>query len=345
MLRGPNVVMKFCSLLSTAILLSSVVSAQVAPHSCAASHYKIVALPFQPVHINNSGMIAGTTARADEDHKPAIWTEKDGLRVIELPEGFIAAEPHGISRSGEIVGTASREGSQQSFAFKYVDGKFTLLPEDHAKAMAVSSSGEIAGQAAEHLVLWKKDKATQLGGCCGGMAHAMNDHGQIVGQFNDKDGHYAAFLWDAGHGLQSIAPPKAANSVALAINDTGHVLLQSFTPNAVYLWRAGKLTSVPLSPEFASQPLGLNSCDVVVGEFGPASDFNHAFIWDQAHGFRDLNKLADTGAQWTLESAFDINNRGEIIGIGDRGSEQDVGFLLIPDRESVNHEGHEGTRR
>jgi hypothetical protein len=84
----------------------------------------------------------------------------------------------------------------------------------------------------------------------------------------------------------------------------------------------------------ASQPLALNDCDTVVGEFGVASDFNHAFIWDQKNGFRDLNKLSDVGSDWILETALDINDRGEIIGIADRGSNQDVGYLLVPQQES-----------
>jgi hypothetical protein len=83
----------------------------------------------------------------------------------------------------------------------------------------------------------------------------------------------------------------------------------------------------------ASQPLALNDCDTVVGEFGVASDFNHAFIWDQKNGFRDLNKLSDVGSDWILETALDINDRGEIIGIADRGSNQDVGYLLVPQQE------------
>ena len=268
-----------------------------------------------------------------EDRQPATWTEKDGLRQIELPTGFSSADLSGINRAGDLVGTATHEGSNQLFAFQYSQGKFSMLSEEQSKASAINDAGEIAGQNAERVVLWRKGKSVPIGGCCGGIAHAINRRGEIVGQINDKEGRYSAFLWDAAHGLRSIAPP-GARSTALAINEAGHVLLQSFTPNAVLLRQDGKLTPVHLSPEFASQPLALNNCDVIVGEFGAASDFNHAFIWDEKHGFRDLNKLADVGSDWNLETALDINDRGEIIGIGDRGSNQDVGFVLVPQQES-----------
>jgi probable HAF family extracellular repeat protein len=313
-------------------------------HSCAAaSHYKVIALPLQPARINNSGLIVGTTAAVDtapisEDHRPAVWTEKDGLRVVELPAGFISAEPLGVNSAGDFVGTASREVNQfVAFAYLYLSGKFSLpaeQPEVHAsrsRAMAINDSGDVAGQSGENLMVWRKQKALPLGGCCGGIAHGINNRGQVVGQVNDKEGHYSAFVWDTAHGLQSIAPPKSASSMAVAINQQGHVLLKSFTPNAVFLRREGKLTKVELSPEFASQPLALNDCDVIVGEFGVSSEWNHAFIWDEAHGFRNLNTLVDVGQEWNLETALSINDRGEIVGIGDRGGSQDVGYLLVPD--------------
>ncbi len=318
-------------LLAAAMMMALVpVRAQVTRHSCDASHYKITSLPFQPARINNSGVVAGIT----EDHQPATWTGKDGLHELELPSGFTAAELLGINGAGDVVGAATRQGSEQPMAFAYSRGRFSVLSEEHSKAMAISDGGEVAGQSAEHPVVWRNQKAVLLGGCCGGMAHAINSRGQVVGQINDKEGHYSAFLWDAAHGLRSIAPPHTASSTALAINDAGHVLVQSFTPNAVFLRQDAKLTAVHLSPEVASQPLALNDCDVIVGEFGAASDFNHAFVWDEKRGFRDLNKLADVGSDWILETALDINDRGEIIGIGDRGSNQDVGFLLVPDKES-----------
>src|SRR5690348_11223461 len=94
------------------LVVTSACAAQSTSRGCAASHYKVVALPLLPARINDSGLVAGTTARIDEDHQPALWSEKDGLRVIDLPEGIVSAEPHAINASGEIVGTATREGSK-----------------------------------------------------------------------------------------------------------------------------------------------------------------------------------------------------------------------------------------
>jgi uncharacterized membrane protein len=302
------------------------VAGQVA-RGCAAAHYKIVELPFHPARINDAGVVAGTT----EDHQAATWNLKGGLRVIALPTGFAMADALGINSSGDVVGVVAREKSEQPIAFAYVKGKFSLLSESRSKAFGINDAGDIVGQSAEKIFVWRKQKPLDLGGCCGGIPHDISNHGVVVGQINDKTGHYSAFEWDAARGMRSIAPPKTASSFAVAINGKGHVLLKVFTPNAVFLRREGKLTEVKLSPEFASQALAFNDCDVIVGEFGASSEWNHAFIWDEAHGFRNLNTLADVGSEWNLETALSINDRGEIVGIGDRASAQDVGYLLIPD--------------
>jgi len=312
--------------LAVVLILAASAAAQT-PVRPAATHYRVVPLPFRPSRINDSGVIAGST----EDHMPAVWTEKDGLRQLGLPPGFTATESLGLNRAGDVAGTATREGSSEPVAFQSSGGKVSLLSDERSKATAINGSGEIVGQSSERIVAWHKGKSIPLGGCCGGIAHAVNNRGQIVGQFNDKAGRFGAFLWEPDQGLRSIAPAQGTNSTALAINDAAHVLVQSFSPNAVFLWQGGKFTDVQLSDEFASQPLALNNQDVIVGEFGAASDFNHAFLWDRQHGFRDLNHLIDASSDWVLESAFDVNDWGEIVGIGDHGNDQDVGFLLVPE--------------
>ncbi len=308
------------------------VVALAAVAGCAAAHYKIVELPFRPARINDSGVVAGTM----EDHQAATWSLKDGLRVIALPAVFATADALGINESGDVVGVVAREKSEQPLAFGYSKGKFALLSEARSKAFAINDAGDIVGQSAERAIVWRAQKPIDLGGCCGGIPHDVNDHGVVVGQINDKAGHYAAFEWDAAHGMKSIAPPNTASSFAVSINNKGHVLLKAFTPNAVFLRREGKLIAVKLSQEFASQALALNDCDLIVGEFGASSEWNHAFIWDEARGFRDLNTLADVGSEWNLETALSINNRGEIVGIGDRAGTQDVGYLLVPEGEGAN---------
>lgn len=324
--------MKHVFFLAAGILaLAASSPAQFGRVGCTATRYQVVALPFRPAHINNAGVVVGTT----EDHQPATWSQKDGLHEIELSARFTVTEPPAINRTGEVVGTLTREGSPRPFAFKYSAGKLTLLSDDPSKAVAIADSGEIAGENANQLALWRQGKLVALGGCCSGTVRGINQRGQIVGQLNDKQGHYGAFLWD-GHNVILIAPPEGTMSSAIAINDAGHVLVQSFVPNAVFLWRNGRFAKVELDADVANQPLALTHCDAIVGEFGAASDFYHAFVWDEKNGQRDLNMLIPPQSGWTLESAVDINDRGEIIGIGNHAQNGDAGFLLVPEQESTH---------
>lgn len=321
---------------AVAILLASA-NAQGPDRTCtAADHYKITTLPFRPARINNSGVIAGTT----EDHQAATWSARQGVREIELPAGFTAAEATGINQPGVVVGFATKAPSGQFVAFRFSGEKFSLLSDEKSKASAIDDSDDVAGESANHLVLWLHGNPLPLGECCGGNVRGINHAGQVVGQVNDRNGHYHAFLWDVRRGLRSLTPPQGTMSTALAINTAGHVLVQAFTPNVIYFWERGKFTPVQLSNQVANQPLALNDCDVIVGEFGAASDFYRAFIWDRQHGFRDLNQSIAAADNWRLESALDINDRGEIIGVGDHGNQGDVGFLLTPEPQTVNHRGH-----
>jgi hypothetical protein len=321
--------------------------AQTPNHSCAAvTHYRIVALRLHPARINDSGMVAGTT----EENQPATWTQEPGMDEVKLPAGFDSAQVLGLNQSGDIVGLAARNAAEagkdpdKTQAFEYSKGKFTLLSESQSKAKAINAAGEVAGENnPDGPVAWTHGVLRRLGGCCGGRALALNNHGQIVGEANDPQGRFSAFVWDAAHGLQLINPPGSSTSTALAINDAGHVLVQSLTPNAVFLRETGGLTPVKLS-ESASQPLALNNCDVIVGEYGANSEYYRAFIWDRKNGFRDLNQLADVGKDWVLESARDINDRGEIVGIGDYKNTDDTGFLLVPDAPVKNTKGSSTTK-
>lgn len=320
--------------------LTGTLFSQAAGPGCSASRYKIIPLPLHPVRISRAGVIVGTTA----EHKLATWSRKDGLHEIELPAGFTAAEPLAINPAGDFVGSATREGSSQPVAFRYSHGKFFTFAGSNSKASAINATGDAAGESAGHLVVWRNQEAVSLGECCGGAVHAMNQQTEIVGEARNKEGRFDAFLWDPAHGMQSIAPAASTSSAALAINHQGHVLIQSFSPNNVFLRKAGKLFPVQLSADVASQPLALNNCDVIAGEFGAASDFYRGFVWDPKRGFRDLNGLIDA-SDWTLDSAVDINDRGQIIGTGDHGDEEDTGFLLVPDQPTSSTKatkGHKG---
>jgi probable HAF family extracellular repeat protein len=305
--------------------------AQADTTSCIAEHYKVVALPLRPAHVNESGQVAGTT----KGHRAALWTEQSGLRELPLPGGFYNSEAVAVNNSGHVAGVVYDRAFNQHRAFIFANDALTLLPDEQSRANSISGSDEVAGESllagktSTRPVVWVGTAIRSLGGCCGGSAKSVNNNGEVVGDVYDANGRYQAFLWNASRGIHSIGPPDRYSS-AIALNDHGHVVLQAFSE--VFLYAGGSLTHLDLSSRYPSQPRAINNCDVIVGSFGPFADAERAFIWEKSRGFRDLNTNIASDSGWKLESATSINNHGEIVGRGEYKGQDDTGFLLIPDR-------------
>jgi uncharacterized membrane protein len=306
------------------------VAAQAGPGACGVDHYTVQELPLQPSAINGKGVVAGTV----KNRTAVTWSGKDGLVEVPASIEFPIAEGRGVSENGGVLLMATEAKGSKARSFLYSGGKLRAVEGDHARATAINSEGDIAGEAqlagmhSNGPVLWKQGSPISLGACCGGRAIALNSQGQATGEAYDDQGRYRAFVWDEKQGLRLTGPAGEYTS-GVAINDQGHALITGFTSGA-WIDRNGKLEPIALSPKWPSQPHGINSCDVVVGGFGSNADENHAFVWDADHGFRDLNDLIPRESSWRLETAVAINDRGEIVGKGDHAGEDDAGFLLIP---------------
>jgi len=319
-----------------AILLATVICnfarAQTQAKECVlqAEHYKIVALPLLPRHINNHSQVVGTT----DTHGAAIWGEKEGLRTLATSAGFTIAELVSVNNQGQAAGFATDSNSAKHQGFRYADGKMTVLSGSQSRPYAINDAGHVAGESLlpgklePSPVLWKDQTPVDLGACCGGAAVALNNRGQIAGNQYDREGRYHAFTWDSARGIQPLGPQDTFSS-AIAINDVGHIILDAFS-GGMWLYAEGKPTPLQLGPQKNAKPAALNNCDVIVGAFGPYSDAERAFVWDKEHGFHDLNDLIPANSGWTLERTSSINDRGEIAGWGDHKGDDDAGFLLIP---------------
>ena len=292
-------------------------------------HYRVLELPLTPLHLNNSGEVTGVSRGA-----AAIWSRSTGLRLLEVPQDFEKSEAAAVNQAGDAVGTAT-SGTHRSQAFLWRKGQATALPGEGTKALAVNDAGEVVGESRVagkkpiSPVLWKAGTVVDLGACCGGTATGINNQGQVVGKMYDREGRYQAFLWEQAHGLQRLG--SGVPGAAVAINKAGHVLVEEFD-NGTFLYVPGeRMTRLQLSEQYPSRALDFNDEDAVVGTFGPFADVERAFIWDTAHGFQDLNDLIPAKSGWKLESAVGVNDRGEIVGVGDHNDEDDQGFLLIPE--------------
>src|SRR5262249_27854266 len=137
------------------------------------------------------------------------------------------------------------------------------------------------------------------------VARSINNLGDVVGEFliQSKTAHHA-FLYKEGV-FYDIGFPESPETVAFAINDDGQVVGATLVP----------FEDLCLDPQTGE--------DVVCTRYT-----EHAFVY-QAGRAADLNAVIPAGSGWELAWAFDINNRGQIVGYGSV-NEKFRAFLLTP---------------
>jgi probable HAF family extracellular repeat protein len=133
------------------------------------------------------------------------------------------------------------------------------------------------------------------------------------------------------------------------MNEAGDIVGQSFLAHGqghAFLWQRGVMTDLGPLPGFGdSTCIGafrINARDQVVGQAvenycsGPGA---HAFLWENG-SMIDLNQFVSPGVGITLTEVEQINDRGEIFGIGTLADGNDRAFFLIPcDEGHPNIEG------
>ena len=90
--------------------------------NCIADHYKVVALPLRPAHVNEARQVAGTTS----GHPAALWTEQSGLREPTLPGGFYNSEASAVNSSGHVTGVLYDRAFRQHRAFTFSNGTLRM---------------------------------------------------------------------------------------------------------------------------------------------------------------------------------------------------------------------------
>jgi probable HAF family extracellular repeat protein len=284
----------------------------------------------EPVGINNLGWISGgdnltgnTTVNAE------LWIGAPlNLGTLGGPNSTVAWPNH--NTHGEIVGIAET-AQPNPLGEAWSCAAFFLAPD-----------GYICNGFA-----WEDGVMNPLPAFRGGYnsyAAGVNNRGQIVGWAENgvvdptcnnlpparQFLQFEAAIWGPGLTEMTQLPPYPGDpdSAATAINDRGQVIgISGLCSNAVggssaihaVLWESGQPINLGnLGAQVWNTPVSLNNHGQVVGFGNNTENSAQAFLWTQESGkMQALPFIGDDDSS----VAYDINEKGQIVGVSDGGSE------------------------
>jgi len=229
-----------------------------------------------------------------------------GLPTLGGNNGFAT----GVNQAGQIAGWAETNVPDSTCVspqvlqflpvvygplYNHIQQLPTYPGDPDGAATAVNASGEVVGISglcdvavgawtAEHALLWKGGKATDLGSLGGAgwnTPMAINTRGHIAG-FSDLPGdvvdgqlnaNFHAFIWtkEAGHMIDIGTLPGDSLSEALDINDDDQVVGVSYPSAHAFIWQNGKMTDLNSLISSSSALLliaagGINNSGVITGQ-------------------------------------------------------------------------------
>ena len=327
-------------------LVLLIVSLQITSSVYASPGYTISDFGFdgnissQAFDISNSGDVA-LGAYNDQYEEGFVWSEEQGLKTIH---GFNSSDYFNrvtaINDNGVIAGFSEHHStSSGNFTHSYISDGNTPIQDigtlggvtTYSITGGINNSNQVVGFSSlddntmVHAYLWEEATGMRDIGAGNAVSGAddINNFGQVVG-WSDK----GAFIWEENKGVTYIANGNRA----WAINDEGQVLVSG--SSSAFIWEENKeVVDIGTLGGAYSQAYGINNDGVVVGTSANTRGRDTAFIWTKGK-ISDLNQYVDADSGWLLQYANDINESGQIVGIGALNGVTHA-FLLDPKWDAV----------
>jgi probable HAF family extracellular repeat protein len=228
----------------------------------------------------------------------------------------------------------------------------------------MNAHGDVVGDSNFHAFVWSNGPLSIPASLDNGFstARGINDFGQVVGGAA-PNGSSVAFLLDRGTVTNLDVPTGATDSLAVAINNKGQVLVNTMAglQSGTFLWTQGPRQEIPSLGGYL-EGNAVNERGEVVGDSSPAgASLTHAFLWSGGQSV-DLGVLpggeagGDCGfcVAGNYSVATAINDAGEVVGqsaaagqvlhafLWRNGSMADLGTLAGDNRSyasSINKRG------
>jgi ELWxxDGT repeat protein/probable HAF family extracellular repeat protein len=157
----------------------------------------------------------------------------------------------------------------------------------------------------------------------------LNSQGEAAGVSTTARGDSHAFIWRNGV-MTDLGTLGGNFSDADLINDSGQIVGVSTTAAGdahAFLWQRGVMTDLGVADGVGSVGLALNNRGIAVGELDMADGASHTFVADRA-GAHDLHAALTLGG--ASDSAYDINDAGQIVGLAQTAGPDAHAFLYGP---------------
>ena len=252
-----------------------------------------------------------------------------------------------INDSGQVAGYVSNGHAE---AYLYQNGTTQFLGNlgGNSYAFGLNSWGQVVGSSKTkngdtHGFLYDgtsmRDIGTLGGNFC--IANDISDLGGVVGTSTTGSGDDHAFLYSAGTGyMKDIGTLGGSNSYGNAINLYGQAVGASDTisdDSHAFFYNGDTMLDLGTLGGSESAANGINDLGFVVGYAETADSEIHAFIyhekafWYDNVTMVDLNDFIPDGSDWgCLTAAYDVNEWGQIVGIGTTKDGEIHAFLLNP---------------
>lgn len=305
--------------------------------------------------INDSGQVVGNSYNSATGQVEAVVWNNGVIQSLGF-QGIARA----VNNYGTVVGETgtqavnNKTGSGRAYKWDTTNGYLDLgdLNGLYAGAWDINDSGVITGNTfyenqtefglfSMHAFRWENGTMTDLPPPTAGgysRAQGINESGEIVGRasittFTQSEKHAA--YWDGSNNFtHRIGPGEYSNGKD--INDLGTAVGIARNPGVdqpdrAAIWDAqGNLSILGTLGGSRSLFNAINNNGVAVGMSFNASEEKRAMISFDGATLVDLNSIIDlTGTGFvTLDEAWDINQNGDIVGVGTLSNGDQGAFLL-----------------